>query len=685
MGNKFLILFAALLLSSDLMALDSPVIQCISLDSADDITITWSQPVDTGLGFNAYVIYYRSASAQQFNSLSEIFDYSQISVTINGSFSGDGSFFIVTTANPGDTSLATDTVSPLIISLFSQGRNVDITWQEIDLPGLDTFYSVYRKMESEETNWAILGKVPFGTTSFRDTIEVCQDTFKYKLDYQGVGGCLISSNHGQKLVKDDIPPPQMNLIYASVDTSSGVVDLGWDLSIVKDAFGYRVFYYDNGFTRFESLFGPGVLAYTYEDFGIDALSQTETLSVAPFDSCFDANTMWYNQAPTELRMQTLFIEKVSYERCEGTTAIKWNMSRKDYPVGVRDLGAFKVYRKTGTGDSELRAILTPQDSVFVDNELDPSASYTYVVTAVDTSLNIEAFSNKLVYEKIAVPAPDVLYLDGVVNNHEIGENAINFSTDSVSDVLRFRLMRSFLEDEDFQSIMVKEFDGSPRQVLVDRSGNAVENSYYYRVDAYDECDAYISSSNVVKSLFIDGFKNQKNYNNNLNWNLAEGFDVDVEVYNLVRAPVGVTESEIYSGTTEFEFEDDLKSVENLSGQICYYVEALEEDGNSFGIQGYSKSNLVCLNYTPKVFLPNAFSPDGDLINDVFLPYSNFVDQLDYHLLIYNRTGNLIYETTEPTVGWPGVGEDVGVYVFVLELTNAFGEKVVYKDKVHLIR
>lgn len=672
-------------LTHTMFALDSPVIRCISLDSADDITITWSQPVDTGSDFNSYLIFYRSAAAQQFNTLTEVFDFSQSSVTISGSFSGDGSFYIVTTSNPADTSIALDTLSPLIISLFSQGREVDVTWQEIRLPSTDTVYNVYRKRLSEDTAWYLLGQVPFGNEIFRDTITVCQDTFQYKVDFEGIGGCTVSSNHGQKFVKDDVPPPQLDLLFASVDTATGNVDLGWDLSISEDALGYRVFYYDNGFARFESLFGPGVLTYTYDDFGIDALSQTETLSVAPFDSCFDENTMWYNQAPTQLRMQTLFIEKVSYERCEGTTAIKWNMAREGYPVGVRDLGAFKVYRQSSSGQPELRAVLTPSDSVFLDSELDPNNRYTYVVAAVDTNMNIESFSNKLIYAKAAVPAPEVLYASGVINDHSSGENVINVVTDSISDVYKLRLMRSFLEEEKFQVVNSKDFNFQSNQTLRDRTGNASENSYYYRVDVFDECDVFISSSNTIKSLLVSGLKNQKNYNNLINWNASSGFDGEIESYNLKRSPIGVSEVEIYSGTTLFEFEDDLESVENLSGQLCYYVEAFEVEGNQFGVEGYTKSNLECLSYTPKVFLPNAFSPDGDMINDVFLPYSNFVDQSDYHLLIYNRTGNLIYETNDPTLGWPGTGEDVGVYVYVLELTNAFGEKVVYKDRVHLIR
>lgn len=52
-----------------------------------------------------------------------------------------------------------------------------------------------------------------------------------------------------------------------------------------------------------------------------------------------------------------------------------------------------------------------------------------------------------------------------------------------------------------------------------------------------------------------------------------------------------------------------------------------------------------------VFIPNAFSPNGDGINDVFLPVVR--DTRRYRFTIFNRWGEIIFETNDPLQGWDG--------------------------------
>lgn len=67
------------------------------------------------------------------------------------------------------------------------------------------------------------------------------------------------------------------------------------------------------------------------------------------------------------------------------------------------------------------------------------------------------------------------------------------------------------------------------------------------------------------------------------------------------------------------------------------------------------------------YVPNAFSPNGDLVNDIFLPKG--IGILTYSLRIYDRWGNLIFESNDPSIGWDGTfkGSNApeGVYVFVI--------------------
>ncbi|MDD3875986.1 MAG: PKD domain-containing protein [Bacteroidales bacterium] len=54
-----------------------------------------------------------------------------------------------------------------------------------------------------------------------------------------------------------------------------------------------------------------------------------------------------------------------------------------------------------------------------------------------------------------------------------------------------------------------------------------------------------------------------------------------------------------------------------------------------------------------LYIPNAFSPGGDGVNDIFLPVGQGLDNDDYHLMIFNRWGELVFETNDANLGWDG--------------------------------
>ncbi len=70
-----------------------------------------------------------------------------------------------------------------------------------------------------------------------------------------------------------------------------------------------------------------------------------------------------------------------------------------------------------------------------------------------------------------------------------------------------------------------------------------------------------------------------------------------------------------------------------------------------------------------VFLPSAFSPNNDGINDVLLVRSNFIDEME--ILIYNRWGEEVFSSQDQSVGWDGTynGELLSpdVYAYTLKV------------------
>jgi gliding motility-associated-like protein len=68
-----------------------------------------------------------------------------------------------------------------------------------------------------------------------------------------------------------------------------------------------------------------------------------------------------------------------------------------------------------------------------------------------------------------------------------------------------------------------------------------------------------------------------------------------------------------------------------------------------------------------VFIPNSFTPDGNNRNDKFYAIANGANS--YKLIIYNRWGQIVFETTDPKSGWDGTFNGAecqeGVYSYML--------------------
>lgn len=92
--------------------------------------------------------------------------------------------------------------------------------------------------------------------------------------------------------------------------------------------------------------------------------------------------------------------------------------------------------------------------------------------------------------------------------------------------------------------------------------------------------------------------------------------------------------------------------------------------------------------TNTLLIPNAFTPNNDGYNDVF-KIDNFTDQKLIEFKVFNRWGTILFQTTDPNVGWDGTyrgrQQPLGVYGYVIRI--AYPNKVIetYKGTVTLLR
>ncbi|GAB4448953.1 MAG: hypothetical protein OHK0036_05210 [Bacteroidia bacterium] len=88
-----------------------------------------------------------------------------------------------------------------------------------------------------------------------------------------------------------------------------------------------------------------------------------------------------------------------------------------------------------------------------------------------------------------------------------------------------------------------------------------------------------------------------------------------------------------------------------------------------------------------VFVPNTFTPNGDGNNDVLYVRSYLINEL--YFAVYNRWGELVFETNDKTKGWDGIYKgrpaDVGVFGYYLKAKCPNGKEIFKKGNVTLIR
>ena len=96
------------------------------------------------------------------------------------------------------------------------------------------------------------------------------------------------------------------------------------------------------------------------------------------------------------------------------------------------------------------------------------------------------------------------------------------------------------------------------------------------------------------------------------------------------------------------------------------------------------THVVTITNEFNVYVPNTFTPNGDGLNDVFKP--EFITAKDiefYKLSIFNRWGEVIFETTDPMEAWSGnvrggdYFTDSGVYTYqlLLKMTDSVQKKI----------
>jgi gliding motility-associated-like protein len=177
-------------------------------------------------------------------------------------------------------------------------------------------------------------------------------------------------------------------------------------------------------------------------------------------------------------------------------------------------------------------------------------------------------------------------------------------------------------------------------------------------------------------------------NNQLIWNKFEGYDSGIEKYFIWRYTADPANAIIIDSVDHniTEYTDDISNVSAEESIINYWVQGKENGLNNFGYNEKTNSNIISFFRETEFYMPNAFRPNG--VNKSFKPVTTGFGGTNYKFQIYNRWGQLIFETTDPTVGWDGTYNGkphvMGSYVYRFVYQSVFGKEVLKQGTVTLI-
>lgn len=314
----------------------------------------------------------------------------------------------------------------------------------------------------------------------------------------------------------------------------------------------------------------------------------------------------------------------------------------------------------------LKSIQDETPAVYNDNEVVCFTNYCYYVAEIGKN-GIKSYSDTACVEayKIYFPPP-------IKNTTaSVSENGIELAWDPVpSAVSTGFFIQRFVSEDVYSTI-----DTVDVTHYTDTVPDIGPQSYCYRISYLDECRNRSNLGDLACSIGLSIEDNKS-----LGWTKYLGWENGVNRYLLeVYNEQGELEDEIDMGQAEaYAIQDPLKQE-----HIEYRIRAESNDTPV----SVAYSNFVVKDIEPMLWLPNAFTPNGDGLNDTFHPEGTIMQE--YNMKIFTRYGKLIYETNDQLAGWDGTwdGKEVpfSTYIYKLNAVDENGKHYNLTGEIVLIR
>lgn len=442
-----------------------------------------------------------------------------------------------------------------------------------------------------------------------------------------------------------VPGQIQRVAVVTSDVQNGEIEIGFDLA---PNVLYELEISENSDNNFNS---AGIFQFP------DNFLLNDTLNTVDNQYCFRFTAINDCDPSQNLPGQVVCSTDLTVESLPNQVQLEWNLFSAD-------VDSYLVFRN----NLPLAIINDANQKNYLDTAIECNQTYCYQVEAV---YNFPAISQSIETCVAAIsddipPAIENITATIVNNGIEVSWPA----PPGISDP-DYQVYRS-LNGGAFQLV-----GGIAATNFLDIVAIDTARKYCYQINYLDACGNLSDSSIQVCPIYLSTITDNDNFY--ITWNEYSGWTNGVQYYEvlLLNENGQVLETTDVDTNTEFQ-------VVNLPGdpQIKYFIVIGYSD---FGAE--TRSNIIRVEDKSHVFFPNAFTPDGDGLNDVFTAQGRYLET--YELRIFNRWGEMIFISNQQDEGWNGTYNGIevpqGSYAFSATIVDNLGNDLSTAGTVFLLR
>ncbi len=635
---------------------------CTQVTENGDVNIVWPNNYSFPAGYT-YQIFASTNLQGTYTGIGNISNPMTFVHHANSALTQQWFYYIEGT--DGNIIFRSDTVGTIVLGITNSGKGSARLDYFAPYQPLAKPFTVYRGLTEEAL--AIVD-----TTSalfYSDTTHYCGEMLTYQVAVADNRGCNFQSSPFSDMYSDFLAPDIPTLDTVSINPNTNHIEIGWDRPKDEDLIGYIIYIFKDGiWDDVDTIFGAENTFYIDTANSADEVQQYRICSI---DTC-------RNASPLGDVHHTLSLS-ANPDKCDSSVVLTWN-AYENMPGGTTNYHIFAS--ENGDPFVQIGDVAGNQLN-FKHEKANTSSNYTYYIQAYNSQNQFSSSSMKtdVVFNRTIGYGNSLLRYVSVKDNDHV-EIAV-YIPDSI--IYHQISVYKSIDKNSFSLLDTKS--KSPNlstYTFIDTNIDVAMEQCYYFAAATDECDVLFAYTDTVSNIVLQ-LSDAAADLINLQWTDYEGF-INLDCYEIWRQTQSETTLSYLDNTQSQEYADNVWDYHESGAKFKYQILAKEDHGNPYGFEDISYSNIVEAQKDPNNFIPNTFRPNSEIeANRIFKPVLSYVDADEYHFIIYDRWGQMMFETTDLTEGWDGTVKgkpaELGVYSYVI--TYRLNEKKMYSKYGHV--